>query len=226
MDPAQLRLITSLEKQITPFSADPSLPARPAISKLWKKQQERERQTSDGKAEPEVTSNTARISSLHGKKEWQGHNPQTPLTLSSVSFHKCVDFARHALRTVNINMDFSAETTKLLAQHVSGIHQSKSHSHFSIFRAELGLLMATAGITKPNDASVGTRLETYAGPVAEFYKRCSQSPGCKRKFCLGGMDWAKGMWNTTIPHFQDHYDCKGGGGRGKEKKKKKREHNP
>lgn len=69
MDPAQLRLITSLEKQITPFSADPSLLARPAISKLWKKQQERERQVSDSKAEPEVTSNTARISSLHGKKE-------------------------------------------------------------------------------------------------------------------------------------------------------------
>lgn len=83
--------------------------------------------------------------------------------------------------------------------------------------------MATVGITKLNDASIGTRLETHVGPVAEFYKRCSQGPGCKRKFWLGGMDWAKGMWNIVILHFQDHYDCKGGkkggaGGRGKEKR--------
>lgn len=68
-DPGQLRLITSLEKQITPFSADPLLLARPAISKLWKKEKEREREASDSRAEPKVTSNAARIWNLRGKKE-------------------------------------------------------------------------------------------------------------------------------------------------------------
>lgn len=142
------------------------------------------------------------------------HNP--PLTSLSVSFHKSVDFARHALKPININVDISTQTTTLLAQHLSSIHQSRSRSDFSIFRAELGLLTATVGITEPNDASIGTRLETYAGPVAEFSKRCSQGPGCKRKFWLGGMDWAKGTWNIVIPHFQNHYDCS------REKKEKKK----
>lgn len=52
MDPRQLRLITSLEKQITPFSSDPWLLAWPAISELWKEQEKREREASDSRVEP------------------------------------------------------------------------------------------------------------------------------------------------------------------------------
>lgn len=80
----------------------------------------------------------------------------TPPTTLSVSFHQSLGFAEHALRPTNVNVDFSTEIIELLAQPLPGIQQSKSHSHFSVFRAEVGLLMATARTTKPNDASRST----------------------------------------------------------------------
>lgn len=125
MDPGQWRLITSLEEQITPFSADPALLARAVISKLWKKQLERESsiwQQSGARTDFQRSNNL--------KSAWQKvmTRSQTPLTTLSVSLHKSVDFAEHAVRPTNINVDISAQTTKLLAQHLPGIHQSKSHT--------------------------------------------------------------------------------------------------
>lgn len=76
------------------------------------------------------------------KKGMMRSRPTTSLTTLSVSFHKSVDFAGHALKPTDINVDISTQMTKLLAQHPSGTHQSKSHSRFPIFRAELGLLIA------------------------------------------------------------------------------------
>lgn len=92
-----------------------------------------------------MTSSAAGIYSLHGKKKLQSHNPQPPLTTLSASFHSSVDFAERALRITKVIMNISTQTTRLLAQHLSGIHLS----HVSIFRAELGLLIPTVAITEP-----------------------------------------------------------------------------
>lgn len=153
MDPGQLGLTASLEKQISPFSSKPPLLAQPAESKLWKEHEARGREASDSTTEPRVTSSAAGIYSLHGKKGLQNYNPQIPLTTLSVSFHTSIDFAEHALRITKAIMNISTQTTRLLAHHLSGIHLS----HGSIFRAELGLLISTVGITEPDDASNGTR---------------------------------------------------------------------
>ena len=74
--------------------------------------------------------------------------------------------------------------------------------------------MATVGTTKPNNAhqhQVRHVCRTHSGVLQE--KSCSQGSGCNRKFWLSVMDWAKGMWNLVILHFQDYYDCTGAGGR-------------
>lgn len=44
--------------------------------------------------------------------------------------------------------------------------------------------MGTVVTTKPNDGSIGTRLETYAGPVAEFTRDAHKALPAKGNFGL------------------------------------------
>lgn len=119
MDLGHLTCMTRLEKQITVFMSSPSLVAWPAVTKAWKKQ--KERQASDSRMEPKVISSAIQILNLHGKKEWQEHVLQPPLTTLFLSFHKSVRSTEHALMTTNINMNSPIQTTRLLVQHLFGL---------------------------------------------------------------------------------------------------------